>query len=349
MSEAYVANPTSEILARILILPKLGLSSKLGAKSAPKAIRLMRALQDLTVSSLSASYCLARAPPLPREELAAKLIDKGNLGKAFRRLSTNDSVPAVTPAVIAELEKLQCPPRAPYQTGLGPPPLRVTPDMLKETLLIMNSSSAAGLSGWSAALLRICYFRQFMMLLLNSILAGDLPSGIASELLLASSLFPLRKPSGKLRPIAIGEIFYRLAAKIAVRYGSVPGDLLPSQFGVGSVLGVEPVIHLIEKHLEDKDSVVLSEDLVNAYNTMPREEIYRELLAMGSPLVRFFLLTYGRASRLVVSCQGGDITVQFSAEGVRQGDPVAGLFFSYGMKCAMVSLSRRLKSVNKAA
>ena len=59
LSEAYVANPTSEILARILILPKLGLSSKLGAKSAPKAIRLMRALQDLTVSSLSASYCLA--------------------------------------------------------------------------------------------------------------------------------------------------------------------------------------------------------------------------------------------------------------------------------------------------
>ena len=59
LCEAYVANPTSEILARILILPKLGLSSKLGAKSAPMAIRLMRALQDLTVSSLSASYCLA--------------------------------------------------------------------------------------------------------------------------------------------------------------------------------------------------------------------------------------------------------------------------------------------------
>ena len=122
LCEAYAANLTSEILARILILPKLGLSSKLGVKSAPKAIRLMRALQDLTVSSMPASYCLARAPPLPREELAAKLITKGNLGKAFRRLSTNDSVPAVTPAVIAELERLQRPPGAPYQTGVGPPP-----------------------------------------------------------------------------------------------------------------------------------------------------------------------------------------------------------------------------------
>ena len=43
-------------------------------------------------------------------------------------------------------------------------------------------------------------------------------------------------------------------------------------------------------------------------------------------------------------CQGGD-----SAEGVRQGDPAASLFFSYGMKRAMASLSRRLKLVNKAA
>ena len=122
LCEAYVANPTSEILARILILPKLDLSSKLGAKSAPMAITLMHALQDLTVLSLSASYCLARAPPLPREELAAKLIAKGNLGKAFRRLSTNDSVPVVTPDVIVELERLQCPHVAPYKTGLGPPP-----------------------------------------------------------------------------------------------------------------------------------------------------------------------------------------------------------------------------------
>ena len=296
LCEAYVADPSSSTLARILLLPKLGLSKKLGPRSAPKAIRYLRATQDLSVASLTVTYCLTPPTPLPREELVEKMVAKGNLGKAYRRLSTNDSVPMVTPEVIAELEKLQCPAEAPYQASAGACPLRVTDDMLKDTLRTLNASSAAGLSGWSVTLLRACvtnyHFRQFMMLLLNSMLAGDLPPGIASELLLSSSLFPLRKPSGKLRPISIGEIFYRLAAKIAVRYGRVPSDLLPGQFGVGSVLGVEPVIHLIETHLQDSGSVVLSEDIVNAYNSVSRHEIYKELLAMRSPLARFFQWAY---------------------------------------------------------
>ena len=122
---------------------------------------------------------------------------------------------------------------------------------------------------------------------------------------------------------------------------------MPGQFGVGSVLGVEPVIHLIEAHLRSSGSVVLSEEIVNAYNSVSRHEIYKELLAMRSPLARFFQWAYGGATRLVVRCKYGDITVQRSSQGVRQGDPLAGLLFSYGMKRAMESLARRIKLVDK--
>ena len=105
LSEAYVVDPSSSTLAHILLLPKLGLSKKLGPRSAPKAIRYLRAAQDLSVASLTVTYCLTPPTPFPREELVEKMVAKGNFGKAYRRLWTNDSVSLVTPEVIAELEK----------------------------------------------------------------------------------------------------------------------------------------------------------------------------------------------------------------------------------------------------
>ena len=70
---------------------------------------------------------------------------------------------------------------------------------------------------------------------------------------------------------------------------------------------------------------------------------------MRSPLARFFQWAYGGATRLVVRCKDGEIAVQRSSQGVRQGDPAAGLLFSYGMKRPMESLARRIKLVDKMA
>ena len=72
LCEADVADQSSSTLARILLLPKLGLSKKLGPRSAPKAIRYLRAAQDLSVASLTVTYCLTPPTPLPREELVEK-------------------------------------------------------------------------------------------------------------------------------------------------------------------------------------------------------------------------------------------------------------------------------------
>jgi hypothetical protein len=56
---------------------------------------------------------------------------------------------------------------------------------------------------------------------------------------------------GGLRPIAVGDMIYRLATKAIVRHSKRHDFLLPYQFGVGSKGGVEPVVRAVERALED--------------------------------------------------------------------------------------------------
>ena len=51
LCEAYVADSSNLTLARIFLLPESGLSKKFGPRSAPKAIRYLRATQDISVAS----------------------------------------------------------------------------------------------------------------------------------------------------------------------------------------------------------------------------------------------------------------------------------------------------------
>ena len=80
--------------------------------------------------------------------------------------------------------------------------------------------------------------------LLKDILNGNLPKR-ARQLLLASRLVALSKPDGKYRPIAVGELFYRLAGVIAVRRVSQSATALlaPHQLGVGVASGAEQIAH----------------------------------------------------------------------------------------------------------
>jgi hypothetical protein len=61
-------------------------------------------------------------------------------------------------------------------------------------------------------------------------------------MLYASKLTPLRKPDDGLRPIAVGDMIYRLATRAITRHSNRRDFLLPYQFGVCSKGGVEPVV-----------------------------------------------------------------------------------------------------------
>lgn len=132
-------------------------------------------------------------------------------------------------------------------------------DLLKLLATACRKHSSGGPSGWTYHLIRAACredaARNAILALINLILAGAIPEG-ARKLLLASRLVPFRKPNNGVRPIAVGEAFYRLAASFAVRsvVHKAVDVLGPIQLGVGVRGGVEAAVHVLQEAILDPPS-----------------------------------------------------------------------------------------------
>ena len=67
------------------------------------------------------------------------------------------------------------------------------------------------------------------------------------SMLCTSRLTPLAKADGGIRPIACGELIYRLITKTLLRKAFKPDFLEEYQLGVSSKGGVEPIVRTIER------------------------------------------------------------------------------------------------------
>ncbi|KAL2649352.1 hypothetical protein R1flu_017480 [Riccia fluitans] len=159
----------------------------------------------------------------------------------------------------------------------------------------------------------------------------------------ASHLLALEKPSGGVRPIAVGEILYRLvASSLGFQFWEALADhFSPLQFGVATRGGCETIIHGLRATLDvHPDCVILQVDIRNAFNTVSWEALFRELrVVMGSldQLFPFMCSFYARHSPLYFShCSREDEVTLFSSEsGTRQGDPLGGALFALAHLCAL--------------
>ena len=159
----------------------------------------------------------------------------------------------------------------------------------------------------------------------------------AAKLLCASRLVGLNKPGGGIRPVAVGELFYRMAGVIMMKKVSgVAAQLLaPHQYGVGVPSGAERILHSVQHSLTDGSTrklALLKVDISNAFNTCDRARVLRELY--GTPqlgaLFRLTHFAYSAPSQLLMQgCDGKSI---LSSTGVRQGDPLAPLLFCLYMR-----------------
>ncbi len=112
----------------------------------------------------------------------------------------------------------------------------------------------------------------------------------------SARLLALTKANGNPRPIAVGEVFRRLAAKCAVRHcaRALAARLRPTQRGVGVCGGVEHLAHAITVMLATHpDWCVLSVDIKNAFNSISRESILRETFAHLPGVVDLVFGCYG--------------------------------------------------------
>ena len=129
---------------------------------------------------------------------------------------------------------------------------------LRRLLTQSDNGTSAGLSGWGGNMLSTLVQSDICQLgvigLLRDIVNGDLPED-ARQLLLASRLVALTKPnSDGYRPIAVGELFDRLAAIVAVRRVSDQAAklLAPHQYGIGVAAGAEKIVHSLFFHVDDR-------------------------------------------------------------------------------------------------
>ena len=192
----------------------------------------------------------------------------------------------------------------------GPDGLR--PQHLKD--LISTSASAGG-----PVLLRA------LTDLVNIIVKGDTPSSI-SPFFFGASLIALEKKGGGVRPIAIGCILRRLAAKaIGSQLKSRMGDLLaPRQLGYGTPHGCEVVVHAVRMYLHhlSPDNAILKLDFSNAINTIHRDIMLKAVQDLAPELLCFMHSVYSAPSTLFWKDE-----CLLSYEGVQQGDPLGPLLF----------------------
>ena len=154
--------------------------------------------------------------------------------------------------------------------------------------------------------------------------------------LAGAALFAIPKGADDVRPIAVGETLRRLVGKCMCQaYKEESRSLLwPLQVGVGVPLGGETVVHAVRnwahRHAGHVSKVILKVDFSNAFNTVDRGALLRQVRLHMPGLSAWAEWTYGRHSRLLF----GDACLSSEA-GVQQGDPLGPLLFARALHPAL--------------
>jgi hypothetical protein len=339
---AFLRRPDQKTIFHLLLLPRiLGLGLSKGQLGP-----ILRAYPT-TIPPLDDPS--PRPPPVDLDPIdrASSLLERGYLGRASRALI--DPTP-LAPDSLETLETLRkkhpIGPKNPFKGKTDPRAGQsITLEAISASIASIGVEKAPGLSGWTRPLLDIAISSPdsdvlgALRLLADMIRQGTAPG---QDLLCASRLVGLAKPDGGVRPIAIGDLLYKVAFKAILKTSFQPEMLLPCQLGVSSPGGVEPAIYLLEEALQgpNKASIasIASLDVSNAFNALGRRSIASSVAKYAPVFYRATKWAYNKPSILVTD--SGAILA--SAQGVRQGDPIGPLLFSLAFRPTLEALQKDL-------
>ena len=297
------------------------------------------------------------SPPKPRRqsrtsqqrrELATGLAREGWDGKACAALLAEGLCPE-TPATVDALKCLhpQQPHLQPPDPQQMPPCADITPETVAAALRSFPAGTSPGPTGLRAQHLldasspgdTDCFIHALTQVVLL-LARGHAPASVAVGLA-GAGLVAVPKPSGGVRPIAIGEILRRLVGKCLLRQirDEVRTSLWPAQVGVCVPAGAETAVHTarawVHRHGNSAGKAVVKLDFHNAFNTISRAAVLQAVQARFPGLTRWAWWCYGGHTCL----RFGSSTLT-SAGGVQQGDPLGPLFFALAIQALAEELQQ---------
>ena len=159
----------------------------------------------------------------------------------------------------------------------------------------------------------------------------------AMQLLTVARLVAVPKSGGGVRPIAVGEVLRRLAAKCVLQtvLPAVSNYLLPLQVGVHVPNAAELVARRAKAwcNTPGPGEVVLQIDLRNAFNSLDRSQLLKEVQTRVPQLYPYTFACYSEPSILF-----GDGFELKSSSGVQQGDVCGPALFAITLQKVLLRL-----------
>lgn len=275
-----------------------------------------------------------------------KLTQENDIQGALRLLCSNDTVADYSEDTYLELQTKH--PSEPAEATLQNThnsqlnneeeeddwPHETQPKEVTKAIMSFKPGSASGLDGFSPqhakdliskgnAAAAESLIKAFCKLI-DLMLFGKIPTKVR-EYLYGASLIALIKKTGGIRPIAIGSVYRRIAAKIACNRikSNLSAVFRPNQLGFGTPMGAEAVTHATRQFIEARDKcVILKLDFKNAFNSVYRNAVIHSVQINCPTLMPFVLQCYKDPTYLMF----GEHPIR-SESGVQQGDPLGPLLF----------------------
>ena len=284
-----------------------------------------------------------------QQQRCIELAADGQYSKAAKALVSPGPLERNEEIEKAMREKHPLAQEAPDLSDLAAPSRAQVPEfdsmLVKKMLKSFSRGTAAGPTGLRAQHLKDAVrsahgdeATEQLTSIINLLARGDAPTLVAQHLA-GASLMALQKPTGGIRPIAVGEVLRRLVAKCFCKTyeRDATAYLWPKQIGVAAPLGAEvgsqTVRQWCERNQAAEGKIIFVADFGNAFNTIDRGQFLREVRHRIPGLARWAEWCYSRPSNLFF-----DGVVIQSEVGVQQGDPLGPLFFALALQPVLVQV-----------